>query len=36
MGSMATNLKPLRELQLAEKLNSMNVEIEEMQKEKEA
>ena len=36
MGSMATNLKPLRELQLAEKLNGMNVEIEEMQKEKEA
>mmetsp|Transcript_5303 Transcript_5303/g.12038 ORF Transcript_5303/g.12038 Transcript_5303/m.12038 type:complete len:602 (-) Transcript_5303:85-1890(-) len=29
-------LKPLRELQLAEKLNGMNVEIQEMQQEKEA
>ena len=34
IGSMAL-LKPLRELQLAEKLNSMNAEIEHMQGEKE-
>mmetsp|Transcript_32134 Transcript_32134/g.67986 ORF Transcript_32134/g.67986 Transcript_32134/m.67986 type:complete len:578 (+) Transcript_32134:183-1916(+) len=33
IGSIA--LKPLRELQLAEKLNAMNIEMEEMQNEKE-